>query len=451
MPVQITLYILSKRIARSANFVGFFTLLLILLTVTLTQSGAVYDLKSPPSFSQIEINASRPRPVAVTVNSNTNTAYVVNIGDGTVATLNGAELTNVLDLKQVDRSATSCNGPTPYGRCLNAITIHPQTERVYVTEWYYDVVQIIEGDQVVNWAYAGKGPGGTVPEIYLDRIYSIDRWTAGITVIEDDQDQTFISLNCKPEAATFAPINNYLYVADGSCNTVAIIQGYEKLLDISVGIYPNALAYNPINHYIYVVNSGSNPATVSVIDRTNVIQTIPIGDGSTSLGIDSYWGIERSGSNHIVTVSATGYVYIANWASNTVTILDGITKLQDVPVGLNPNAIAYDPASGYIYVANLGGDSVSVICGTNVVNTIPVGDTPFDIAVNSQNGFVYVANRDSDSISILQRGQLLTTVPLTPLDGLEITDLADSTLAQPASASSLLLWLPFVAHGRCPF
>jgi YVTN family beta-propeller protein len=341
------------------------------------------------------------KPIAVAVNPNDDYVYVVNIATGTVSVINGTELLTTIDLKTVDRPASGCPGPTPYGRCLNGVGVNRITDHVYVTEWRYDVAQIISGTEVIGWVYAGKGPAGVVPHSNDDSIYALDKWTPGVTYIRDDRDICFLS-GSEPNAGAVDPRTGYVYAANSGSNSVAVITDCTKIADIPVGSYPNAIAYNPCNGYIYVVNSGENPATVSVISGTQVIaDPIPVGTSSTNLGVNGYWGTERDGSTRIIGAGPHCYVYVANWYSNSVSIISNTHWLTDVAVGTNPNTIGVDPIADYVFVANTGSDDVSVISETTVITTVSVGDYPFDLAVSPNTGHVYVANRDDDSVSII--------------------------------------------------
>lgn len=359
----------------------------------------------------LEQNTLKAKPIAVAVNSNNNYAYVVNIAAGSVSIINGSEPLTTIDLKAVARPASACPGRTAGGRCLNAVGVNKVTNHVYVTEWFYDVAQVISGTKVVDWVYAGKGPAGVVPHPNNDSVYALDRWVPGVTVIQSDQDRIFIS-GSEPNAGAVDTRTGNVYIANSGSDSVAVINDRTKVADVPVGSYPNGVAYNPSNGQIYVLNSGSNPATVSVISGTQVIGTIPVGTSSTSVGVHPFWGIERDGSTHIIEASPSGYIYVANWGSNSVSVISHTQKVTDVIVGTNPNAVGVDPVGEYVYVANIGSDSVSVISGTQVTNTVAVGDYPFDLAVNPVTGYVYVVNRDSDSVSILHNGQLVTTISL---------------------------------------
>src|SRR5437773_2500583 len=122
----------------------------------------------------------------------------------------------------------------------------------------------------------------------------------------------------------------------------------------------------------------------------SVVGTLPVGNQPYGVGYDS----------------GNGYVYVANYDSNNVSVIDGTTVVATVPVGSLPLGVAYDSGNGYVYVANSGSNNVSVISGTTVVATIPVGNIPYGVAYDSGDGYVYVANSGSDTTSVIS-----TTTP----------------------------------------
>ncbi len=75
-----------------------------------------------------------------------------------------------------------------------------------------------------------------------------------------------------------------------------------------------------------------------------------------------------------------------------------------IPVGDGPIAVAVNEATNRIYVANYGSNSVSVIDGAtgNLIGSpIAVGDAPDAVAVNEATNRIYVANLDSGSVSVI--------------------------------------------------
>jgi YVTN family beta-propeller protein len=156
-----------------------------------------------------------------------------------------------------------------------------------------------------------------------------------------------------------------------------------------VGEGPDGVAVNSVGTRVYVANFKSN--TVSVIDTaTNrAIATIPVGSQPSGL-----------------TVNLAGtYLYVANNAGNTVSVVNTATNtvIATIPVGDTPQGISVNPVGTRVYVANFGNSTVSVIdTATNrVIATIPVGSSPQGVAVNPSGTRVYVANSTSNTVSVI--------------------------------------------------
>jgi len=94
---------------------------------------------------------------------------------------------------------------------------------------------------------------------------------------------------------------------------------------------------------------------------------------------------------------------------------DGTTfkVIATTPVGMGPRGIAYDPSNGYIYVTNFLSNTVWVINGaTNTfVTIITVGFEPEGVAYDPSNGYIYVANSLSDTVSIIATSVSTTSTP----------------------------------------
>ena len=165
------------------------------------------------------------------------------------------------------------------------------------------------------------------------------------------------------------------------------------------GMPPAAVA-QVVPGRVYVANFASD--TVSVIDTaTNtVIATVPVGDGPRGVG---------------VTPDATR-VYVANEQSDTVSVIDTATNavVATVAVGDWPTGVRATPDGTRVWVTNAESDSVSIIdTGTNaVVATVPVGIWPIDVAFSPDGARAYVTSQ-ADTVSVLQaNGSLVTAVPV---------------------------------------
>jgi len=125
--------------------------------------------------------------------------------------------------------------------------------------------------------------------------------------------------------------------------------------------------------------------------------------------------------------TANGNVYVANWDSSNVTVIDGATGsiVANVTVGSNPDALAIDGTAGEVYVANSGSSNVSVISGSSntVVATIGVGRAPVALSWDGANGDVYVANSDSGNVSVIDAATNKV------VDSISVVDFSDESLA----------------------
>ncbi|WP_196106807.1 PE domain-containing protein [Mycobacterium tuberculosis] len=112
---------------------------------------------------------------------------------------------------------------------------------------------------------------------------------------------------------------------------------------------PSGVAVSPVTGLVFVTNFDSN--TVSVIDpNTNTVTgSIPVGTGAYG-----------------VAVNPGGNIYVTNQFSNTVSVIDPATNTvtgSPIPVGLDPTGVAVNPVTGVVYVTNSLDDTVSVITG----------------------------------------------------------------------------------------
>ena len=153
-------------------------------------------------------------------------------------------------------------------------------------------------------------------------------------------------------------------------------------------------------------NQGSNISLVSQVARVTVsastIRTL-----RTSITNNSYGGNTPSG---IAYNPSNGYMYVANYYGNSVSVLSGTSIVTTISGLSNPQRIAYDPSNGCMYVTNNGGTTVSVISGTTIVATITVGSGPTEVAYNPGNGYMYVTNHDSGTVSVISGTTVMATI-----------------------------------------
>lgn len=139
---------------------------------------------------------------------------------------------------------------------------------------------------------------------------------------------------------------------------------------------------NPLDGVLHYVNSRFNHS-----DHSNII-------GSKS---------------HLLKIGILFTMFIVFMSVSNLPASYACTLLTSIPVGTNPSAIAFDPANGNVYVANYGSNTISVINGNTVTRSpISVGSGPD--SVTSGNGNVYVTNYNDNSISVITSGSIATTI-----------------------------------------
>ncbi len=162
---------------------------------------------------------------------------------------------------------------------------------------------------------------------------------------------------------------------------------------------------------MYVTNATDN--SVSVID-TATHEIIQVKDPLNASSTLPYIGVGLAPYGIAVNPSGTG-VYVANSASNSVSVIDALNNAvtaSPVPVGNMPYGIAAHPSKPKIYVTNYGGNSVSVIDTSNntllynQANGVAAGkysfSKPYGVAVDPKGDYVYVANEGSNRVSVIK-------------------------------------------------
>jgi YVTN family beta-propeller protein len=135
----------------------------------------------------------------------------------------------------------------------------------------------------------------------------------------------------------------------------------------------------------YVANFRSNTVSVIDSDTNTVIKNIHV----------------RDGPRFIEALAGGGDVYVANSGSDSISVINPAnnTVIKNITVGAYPSSIhRYEDA---VYVANSDSNSVSVINLVNntVIKNITVGAYP--ISITTSMNVVYVANGESNTVSVI--------------------------------------------------
>ncbi|MCW3091637.1 MAG: Phosphoesterase family protein [Ferruginibacter sp.] len=181
----------------------------------------------------------------------------------------------------------------------------------------------------------------------------------------------------------------FLYVVLNGNNELVKIRWSDHSIvwRIPTGVAPYGMAIT--DNKIYVSNWAGSVATDSTKERAGVP-----------------WGLAYTDPR----TGATG--------EGTVSVFD-ITgkKIQELKVGLHPNAIKASKNGRFVYVANGSSDAISVIntVTNTITETIDVGllkgkyslqgSTPNGLELNADNSFLYVANGFDNAVAVVRLGK----------------------------------------------
>jgi len=304
------------------------------------------------------------------------------------------------------------------GRETNAIAVNPVSNTVYVTNMFSDSFNVIDGasDTVVA-TFGDSGGVLASPNCVLvntvavpARAYVGNFWSGTLNVVDDASRAVIATVTSLggthgggPRALALEPSGDTkLYVAEYGTDSVAVLNGttYELIKRIPVGSVPRALGiFSSIpRKRVYVANSGSG--TVSIIDAMTtdaVVATITVGGSPKAIAVDD----------------ATGFAYVTNEASDTVSVIgDNDELVATIAVGDRPIGIAVDAAGGRVFVANYLTDNVSVIrtADHTLEATLPVQNGPWSVALDATTRKAYVTNQASGTVSVIDSALSVTTV-----------------------------------------
>jgi YVTN family beta-propeller protein len=151
---------------------------------------------------------------------------------------------------------------------------------------------------------------------------------------------------------------------------------------------PEDVTVNPATNRVYVANYLTN--SVSVLDGATNTVISNVGVGANPIGLE--------------VNPATNRIYVSSLTSSSVSVIDGATNIviANIGVGQFPNGIAINPNTNFIYVVNVIG-SVSIIDGaTNtVLYTVGVGSNPNYVDINPNTNLAYVPNLQSSNVSVI--------------------------------------------------
>ena len=154
---------------------------------------------------------------------------------------------------------------------------------------------------------------------------------------------------------------------------------------------------------VFVANRAADSISYySPLQTTSPVATIALPTGSRPLFVDA---------------GAASSIYVAESGTNNLAVIDTALGAlsKEIPVGINPVALAQTPNFNWVFVANKGSGTVSVISASTqtISTTLPVGSSPVWVTANSDSNTVYVLNQGSATITVIDVANqaVVATVP----------------------------------------
>ncbi len=138
----------------------------------------------------------------------------------------------------------------------------------------------------------------------------------------------------------------------------------------------------------------------------------------------------------------TAKVYITNFKSNTVTVLDGDTNkpVFEIEVGKSPYGIGINTVTKMLYVAREYANILSIVDtkSGDVVKEIELAE-PYDIAVNSITNQVYVTSAKTNQVSVLDgnTNEIVATFDVGIPCGVAVNEATNMVYATSESSNSV--------------
>jgi YVTN family beta-propeller protein len=329
-------------------------------------------------------------PAAVDMDKSVGHAFVVNRASNTVTMLNTAT-------RAVLRTVAVGQDPV-------AVAVDSKRGRAFVVNHAGNTVSVLDTTtgSVLHTSAVGSGPSavGLYSGRRLNQAFVANTASDSVSLLDTKTGavrRTF-AVGRQPTALVVDKTTNHVFVANRGSGTVSMLDAStgRVVRTIRVGTDPAAMAVDTTTGRVFVANLGSG--TVSVLDDQTgaLLHTTTVGTAAPTAWLTALIG---KAPVALGVDTTTGRVFVANPASNTVSVLndDSGVLLHTTIVGTAPSDVEVDDTTGHVFIANTGSNSVSVLDTRTgrVLRTIPVGQRPIDVVKDSANAQAFVVNRGS--------------------------------------------------------
>ena len=287
--------------------------------------------------------------VGVAANPATNKIYVAAEDTGQVVVLNGStqqvaakidigrDMHNVAVNVFTNRVyATSCNSATALcsiavidGKTdtlittipvssdtaigLQGLTVNPVTNHIYASDADNGQYIVIDGktNTVITRVSVFTQPAGVAVNPKTNRLYVVGGGFPGEILVFDASTNALLATIPEDFGVENIAVNFRLdraYVTQGAENTLVVADGAtnQNITQVPTGDFPDAVDVNLVNNKVYVTNGRGLSVTIIDGNTNQVLQTLPV---------------PARFPGGVAVNQATGLVYVADFGSNNVVVL----------------------------------------------------------------------------------------------------------------------------------
>lgn len=328
-------------------------------------------------------------------------------------------------------------------------------ERLYVTNFDDGTVSVIDavsrGEVDGSPITVGGGPLGVAAAPDGRRIYVADLHSGALIVVSTRTHRILarVSAGDSANAVAVSADGAFAVVSDTAADRVSVVdaQAMETLARVPVGPRPAGIALAPDGRRAFIADFGTaaGAATMTVVNLERqwreAIVSLVRSQGQLSV-TDAPLALA------IAADEGSGWV-VAHRSRTAIAFSSGSYDLKSfiaMPAGSNlPEAVAITRSGGTVYIASheptLGRGAVTFVDAVDgaVVDQIGVGLVPEALALSADESILYVANTGSGSVSIVDTASRRVTGTLEvgggPM-GLAATRIAASFCAGDCNADA---------------
>lgn len=324
------------------------------------------------------------------------------------------------------------------GRTIHphGIVVDPATHRFYAVDQERDRVVVIGADGQMSYIPVGRQPNAIAVDPSLDRIYVVNTGSGNVSVIDGRQNRVIATLptDTRPYAIGIDTALHRAYVTNTFSDKLTVIDGATNTAEQLPFGSKDFVEIDVRRHKAFLISYEDPSLTIVDADRKARHENLDLSH-AWGLAVDEQRGIvyvteigkntlvayhEESGKTETASTGsmpdavavdeAADRIYVANYAGDSVSVLDGATlkPIATIDVGHHPQALAVDSKRHRVFVANIHSNNVTVIdgVGKRVLATVDGGRNPYAVAVDQESGRAYVANYGSQPVTKLDLSSL---------------------------------------------